>query len=245
MNWSQWLSAKVFYLAGRRCLPWVLGLSFCLLAWGLYGGLYAAPADYQQGDAFRIIYVHVPAAAFSMAVYGFMAVNAGVYLIWHVKLADVLAQAAAAWGMSLTAFALFSGSLWGKPMWGTWWIWDARLTSELILLFLYIAYLAVRQAVPGQKRAAKASAVLALIGLIDLPIIHYSVEWWNTLHQGPTLLKLARPSMAPEMLYPLLAMMGAMLGMSIVVIWQRARLIVLQRESHLSWVQSLVKQEGL
>lgn len=196
-----------FYGLSARMIPWFLGAGLLLMIYGTYAGLFLAPPDYQQGDAFRIIYVHVPAAYLSMMAYGVMAIAAGIGLIWRMKLAHAVAAGAAPLGAWFTFLALATGSIWGRPMWGTWWEWgDPRLTSELILLFLYFGYMALRSAIDDTARADKASAVLALVGAVNIPIIHYSVEWWSSLHQGPTLIREGGPAIVAEMLYPLLAM---------------------------------------
>ncbi len=200
--------AHFYHIAGQA-LPWCAGPALLLFGVGTFGGLLLAPADYQQGDSFRIIYVHVPAAALSMGAYVFMALAAGIGLVWRIKLAFMAARSAAPVGAAFTFLALATGSLWGKPMWGTWWEWDARLTSELILLFLYLGFLGLQEAIDERDTAYRASAVVALVGLVNIPIIHYSVEWWYTLHQGATIFKLDKPSIAPEMLWPLLIMLGA------------------------------------
>jgi len=202
-------SPKHCYAYATFAQPWLFGITFFLLAVGVTWGLIFAPPDYQQGHAFRIIYLHVPAAAMSLAIYTAVAFFSALHLIWRVKVADIAAKASVPIGISFTCLALVTGAIWGKPMWGTFWIWDARLTSELILLFLYLGIYALRASIPDREKAAKAAAILSLIGLVDLPIIHYSVYWWQTLHQGATLFKLARPSIAPEMLYPLLVMLVA------------------------------------
>jgi len=201
-------SPKYCYQILGYCLPWVSLLCAGLMVYGVFGGLFLAPPDYQQGDGFRMIYIHVPAAFLSLMIYGIIFVSSVIYVVWHIKLADAVAKSSALLGATYTVIALFSGALWGKPMWGTWWIWDARLTSELILLFLYVGYMGLRSAIPNPKRAAQACAILAIVGMMDIPIIHFSVDWWATLHQGATLAKFAKPSIAPEMLYPLLAMIA-------------------------------------
>jgi heme exporter protein C len=173
---------------------------------GTVGGLWIAPPDYQQLDAFRIIYFHVPSAWLSQFGYVLMASAAAVGLVWRIKLAHAVAAACAPIGASFTAVALATGSIWGKPMWGTWWVWDARLTATLVLLFLYFGYMALRAAIDDENRADRASALLAIIGVINIPIIKYSVEWWNTLHQPATISKLGKPAMEPSMLIPLLIM---------------------------------------
>lgn len=185
--------------------------------------------------------MHVPAAMLSLGVYCLMAANALVYLVWKIKLADVIAAVSAPLGALFTALALLTGALWGKPMWGTWWIWDARLTSELILLFLYFGVIGLRSAIPDQDRASKATSILLLVGVIDLPIIHYSVYWWNTLHQQSTLLKLGSPSIAPSMLYPLLAMIIAFSSYFAAVLLMSVRNELLRRERHTHWVGQVLK----
>ena len=203
--WSwihKFASPKIFYTFAGRSLPWLSVLCLFLLSYGIVAGLILAPADYQQGEAFRIIYVHVPSAFLSMMIYMLMAVNAAISTIWRIKLADIIVRTSASIGAWFTFLALVTGSLWGKPMWGTWWIWDARLTSELILLFLYLGVIALQSAIRDRQAAAKAGNLLVLVGVVNIPIIHYSVYWWNTLHQGATLSKFAKPSIDPSMLYP-------------------------------------------
>jgi len=186
--------------------PWAAGLTVALLAVGLYMSFFTAPTDYQQGEAYRIMFVHVPAAWMGMFVYAALALSSAVALIWRHPLADVAARASAPIGAAFTFLSLATGSLWGKPMWGTWWVWDARLTSMLILLFLYIGYMALQDAFDDRARGAKAAAILALVGVVNLPIIKFSVDWWNTLHQTASVLRKGGPSMPPEMLVPLLVM---------------------------------------
>jgi heme exporter protein C len=206
---------------------------------GLYLGLVVAPPDYQQGQSYRIMFVHVPAAWMSMFIYTLMAVLSAVNLIWNIKLADVMAGSSAAIGASFTLVALVTGSLWGKPMWGAWWVWDARLTSELILLFLYLGYIALVSAIDDKRTAARAGGVLILVGVVNIPIIHYSVEWWNTLHQGPTVTKFDKPSIHISMLIPLLVMALAFKLYYLTVVLMRARVEVLDRERRSAWVQEL------
>ncbi len=209
--------------------PWLLGLGLVLFATGAVWGLAFAPPDYQQGDSFRIIYVHVPAAAFAMGVYVAMALAGAVYLVWHTKVSAMVAKSCAPVGAVLTFLALATGALWGQPMWGTWWVWDARLTSTLILLFLYLGYMALHEAIETRETAAKASALLALVGVVNIPIIKFSVDWWYTLHQGATVLKLGRPAMASEMLWPLLVMFAAFACLTGFAILARARNELLAR----------------
>jgi heme exporter protein C len=230
-----------FYRIAKSLIPWFVVPGLLLIAYGTYAGLFVAPADYQQGDAFRIIYVHVPSAYLSMMAYMIMAVSAGIGLIWRMKLAHAVAAAAAPLGAWFTFLALATGSIWGRPMWGTWWEWgDPRLTSELVMLFLYFGYMALRNAIDDTTKADRASAVLALVGAVNVPIIHFSVEWWSSLHQGPTLVKKGGPAMDTAMLYPLLAML---LGFTLVfgaLLLRRVRTEVLYRERRKRWVKSLV-----
>jgi heme exporter protein C len=235
-------SPPYFFALAGRLIPWFGWSCLLLMAAGLYGGLVLAPPDYQQGDSYRIIFIHVPSAWMSMFVYVVMAVSGAVGLIWRMKLADVVAGASAPIGASFTFLALVTGSLWGKPMWGTWWVWDARLTSELILLFLYLGVIALRAAIEDRRNAARASAVLALVGVVNIPIIHYSVMWWNTLHQGPTVTKLDAPSIHLSMLVPLLLMALAFKLFYIVVVLMRARCDVLDRERESAWVQEALSR---
>jgi heme exporter protein C len=199
-----------------------------------------APADYQQGDSYRIMFIHVPSAWMSLFVYVVMAGAGAVGLIWHMKLAEIIAISSAPIGASFTFLALVTGSIWGKPMWGTWWVWDARLTSELILLFLYLGVIALYNAIDDKRTAARATSILALVGVVNIPIIHYSVEWWNTLHQGPTVTKFGAPSIDLRMLIPLLIMAVAFKLFYILVLLMRARVEVLQRERNARWVRDLV-----
>ena len=187
-------------------LPFLAAVTVTLLAVGLYLALIGSPADYQQGEAVRMMYVHVPAAWMASFVYVVLAVASAVALIWRDPLADIAAQAAAPLGAGFTFVCLVVGSLWGKPMWGTWWVWDARLTSVLVLFFLYLGYLALVNAFDDPQRGARAGAILALVGAVDLPIIKFSVDWWNTLHQPASVLRMGGPTMASSMLLPLLVM---------------------------------------
>jgi len=230
-----------FYRIAANLIPWFTAPGLMLVAYGAYAGLFLAPADYQQGDAFRIIYVHVPAAYLSMMTYMIMAVSAGIGLIWRMKLAHAVAAAAAPLGAWFTFLALATGSIWGRPMWGTWWEWgDPRLTSELVLLFLYFGYMALRGAIDDTSKADRASAVLALIGAINVPIIHFSVEWWSSLHQGPTLVREGGPAMDTAMLYPLLAMIFGFTLLFGALLLRRIRTEVLFRERRKRWVRDLI-----
>ncbi len=222
-------SPNYFYELSGQALPWLAGMTVLLFGAGLSWSLAFSPADYQQGNSFRIIYVHVPAAAFSMGVYVAMAIAGAIGLIWRIKVAAMVARSCAPIGAAFAFLALVTGSLWGKPMWGAWWVWDARLTSELILLFLYLGYIGLQEAIDDWDTAARAGAVLALVGVVNIPIIHYSVEWWYTLHQGATLFKLGKPSIAPAMLWPLLVMMAAYGLLAVTVVVMGTRNEVLQR----------------
>ena len=199
------------------------------IAVGLYLGLFASPADFQQGDSVRIMYVHVPSAWMAMFIYTNMAVASAIGLIWKHAIADLAAKACAPIGAGFTLVALATGSLWGKPMWGTWWVWDARLTSVLILLFLYFGYIAIWRAFDDQTKAAKAAAILALVGFVNVPIIKFSVEWWNTLHQPASVLRMDGPAIHPSMLAPLLLMGVGFTTYFIVVLLWRMRAEILGR----------------
>mgnify|MGYP001300557639 FL=1 len=195
-----------FLKLGRAILPWIAVCAVLCLASGLYFGLFVAPADYQQGETVRIMYVHVPSAWMAMFVYSSIAIASAMALIWKHPLADLIGKASAPVGAGFTVICLVTGSLWGKPMWGTWWVWDARLTSVLILFFLYLGYIALNNAFDDPVRGAKASAVLALVGAVNLPIIKFSVDWWNTLHQPASVTRLDAPAIHSSMLWPLLLM---------------------------------------
>ncbi len=237
-------SPPYFYKFAGRLVPWCGAACLVVLLAGLYGGLVLAPPDYQQGDSYRIIFIHVPAAWMSLFVYMVMAGAAAAGLIWHIKLADVVAAASAPLGASFTFIALTSGALWGKPMWGTYWVWDARLTSELILLFLYLGYMALHAAIEDPRNAARASAVLVLVGVVNIPIIHYSVEWWSTLHQGPTVTKFDKPSIHLSMLVPLLLMALAFKLYYATTVLIRVRADLLRRERNTAWVSEEVVNQS-
>lgn len=237
-------SPKHFYERTTQWHGWLGLVMVMFLAIGVIWGLVFAPEDYQQSDAFRLIYVHVPCAVWSMAVYLGMGFLAILLLVWRIKLAGLLLLISAQIGAWLAFLALITGSLWGKPMWGTWWIWDARLTSELILLFLYIGILAIGQAYHNTERADRMAAILTLVGLVDLPIIHYSVYWWSTLHQGATLFLLSKPRIDTSMLYPLLMIL---IGVGLYCVWlvlYRARSEILWREHQQAWVKTILKRKS-
>jgi heme exporter protein C len=225
------------YALAARLTPWFGWPATLLMLAGLYGGLVLAPPDYQQGDDFRIIYVHAPSAWMSLMVYVTLAVSAAVALVWRMKVAHAVAASCAPIGASFTLVALVTGSLWGRKMWGTYWEWDPRLTSELILLFLYIGYMALRSAFEDLQRADRISALLAIVGIVNVPIIHYSVVWWNSLHQAPTVMKLAKPEMPPSMLVPLLMMLAGFTLFFGALLLVRLRAEILRRERAASWIR--------
>ena len=243
MNW-QWFhrlsSPKWFYQISGKYLPWIWAITLCLLVGGLYQGLYNSVIDYQQGSTVRIMYLHVPAAFASMLFYVIMAVAAAIGYIWRIKLAHMAAVSAAPVGAAMTFLALATGSLWGKPIWNTWWVWDARLTSELILLFLYLGFISLHSAFEDREVGDRAAGVLAMVGVINIPIIHFSVEWWNTLHQGATISKFEKPSMDPSMLIALLTMIFAVILFCTAVMLYRMRNEILSREHTKSWVRKVV-----
>ncbi|WP_423906064.1 heme ABC transporter permease [Candidatus Spongiihabitans sp.] len=212
---------------------------------GLYYGLIVAPVDYQMGDSYRIIFIHAPSAWMSMFTYVVMAVAAATGLIWGIKLGHAVARACAPLGAVFTFCALVTGAIWGKPTWGAYWIWDARLTSELVLLFLYFGYMALISAIEDKRTASRAAALLAVVGLVNIPIIHYSVEWWNTLHQGSTVTRLARPAMDIEMLIPLLIMFAAINFYFIASLFNRVRCELLDQERQTQWVKNLVHKHQM
>lgn len=240
----KYASPKTFYPLAGRLIPWFAAATALLLIAGLYQGLFVAPPDYQQGESVRIMFIHVPAAWMSMFVYVVMAVAGAIGLVWNVKLAEVFARSCAPIGASFTLLALATGSLWGKPMWGTWWAWDARITSELILLFLYLGFMALQASIDDPKRAARAAAILALVGVVNIPIIHFSVEWWNTLHQPASVTRLGRPTIHLSLLIPLLLMAVAFKTYFITVVLLRMRNEILERERHTTWVAKLIASEA-
>lgn len=241
MNWNwlhKWSSPKWFYGMGGKCLPWLAFASLVLLATGLAWGLLFAPPDYQQGDSFRIIYVHVPAALLAQSIYVALAAAGVIGLIWKVKLADVALQQAAPIGAWMTVIALISGAIWGKPTWGAYWVWDARLTSMLILLFQYLGLIALGQAITNRDSAARGCALLAVVGLVNIPIIKYSVEWWNTLHQPATFSLTHKPAMPVQMWLPLLLAVLGFYCFFGAVLFARMRLEVLRREAGSRWADA-------
>ena len=230
----------VYRIAGRLT-PWFAWPAGVLIVSALYAGLVLAPPDYQQGDGFRIIYVHAPSAWLSVMIYGVMASAAAVGLIWRMKVAHAVAASCAGIGAWFTAVSLVTGMLWGKPMWGTYWVWDPRLTAQLILLLLYLGYMGLRSGIDDLGRADRASAVLAIVGVINIPIIRYSVEWWNSIHQAPSVMKMDRPSMPFDMLAPLLMMLLGFTLYFAAVMLVRLRAEILRRERTASWIREVLR----
>ncbi|MCY3803508.1 MAG: heme ABC transporter permease CcmC [Gammaproteobacteria bacterium] len=232
-------SLKYYYEWSGKWVPWLLGSTAVLMLVGLYWGLVVAPSDYQQGESYRIIYVHVPSAWMSMFVYVVMAGAGFIAIVWRTKLSEIVVSECAVIGAMFTALALVTGMLWGKPTWGTYWQWDARLTSELILLFLYFGIIAVHSVIEESRTAARVASILAIIGVINIPIIHYSVTWWSSLHQPNMLLVSKTPSVHPSMLYPLLVMATAFQLYFVSLLFIRMRNAILHRERLTSWVQDI------
>ena len=234
-------SPATFYPLAGKLVPWFAAVAAILAAWGLWLGMLRAPTDATQGDAYRIIFIHVPAAWMSMLLYVVMAFWAAIGWAFNARLASVVARAIAPTGAMFTFLALWTGALWGKPTWGTWWVWDARLTSELILLFLYAGYLALVSAIDDPRRADRAGALLAIVGSVNVPIIYFSVVWWNTLHQGASVSVTAAPKMASVMLIAMLLMTLAFWAYAFAVIFVRTRAMSLERETHASWANDAVR----
>ncbi len=237
-------SPPTFHRLAGLLLPWCYGVGLVLGLIALYGGLVVAPRDYQQGDAYRIIFVHVPSAWMSLFAYLFMAINAFIALVWRIKLSEILAMASAPIGAAFTFITLVTGSLWGKPMWGAWWTWDARLTSELVLLFLYLGVIGLYHAIEDRRQAARAAGFLALVGVVNLPIVHFSVTWWNTLHQASTVRLFGPSKIAPEMLWPLLLMALATHLWFFGSVLARARNGLLELEAGKDWVRRIVLDDA-
>ncbi len=236
-------SPKTFYPLAGKLIPLFSLLAIGLIGVGLYMGFFVAPTDYKQGDSYRIIFIHVAAAWMSMFIYVVMAGWAAVGMIWNTKLSDMMAGALAPTGAMFAFIALWTGALWGKPTWGTYWVWDARLTSELILLFLYVGFIALRSAIDDPRRAARASAVLAVVGVINVPIIYFSVRWWNTLHQGASVSPDMAPKMASTMLWSMFVMALAFWMYTIAIVLARVRSEILERESSTEWVREVVAEQ--
>jgi heme exporter protein C len=237
-SWFYFSSPQTFYPLAGRLQPWFAALAVLFCAAGLYISFFVAPTDAQQGESYRIIFIHVPAAWMSMFLYLLMGFWCGVGLVFNTRLSSMWASALAPTGALFTFIALWTGALWGKPTWGTWWVWDARLTSELILLFLYIGFMALQAAIDDPRRADKAGAVLALVGVINVPIIYYSVQWWSTLHQGSSVSMKSAPTMAMTMFAGMIIMALGFWMYSIAAAFARVRCVILERERHTEWVMA-------
>ena len=239
VNWFKFSSPATFYPLAGKLIPffWALAIIFGIA--GLWISFFVAPVDAVQGQGYRIIFVHVPASWMSMFIYIMMAIWAGLGLVFNSRLSAMMAQALAPTGALMAFISLWTGAFWGKPMWGAWWVWDARLTSELILLFLYLGFMALQASIDDPRRADKAGAILALVGVVNVPIIYFSVKWWNTLHQGASVSINKSPSMAHTMLWGMLLVALCFWMYSIAIALMRVRTIVLERESHSDWVRTL------
>lgn len=241
MNLYYYASPSTFYPLAGKLIPWFAALALILTVVGLYISFFVAPTDFQQGEGYRIIFIHVPAAWMSMFIYVVMAFWSAIGLAWNTRLSFVMARSLAPTGAMFTFVALWTGAFWGKPMWGAWWVWDARLTSELILFFLYIGVMALQAAIDDPRRADRAGALLNLVGVINVPIIYFSVKWWNTLHQGSSVSLTRAPSMAHIMLWGMLIMALAAWMYTIAVALVRARSLVLERERQTDWARALLE----
>ena len=241
MNLYYYAAPSTFYPLAGKLIPWFAALAFILTVVGLYIGFFVAPTDFQQGEGYRIIFIHVPAAWMSMFIYVIMAFWSAIGLTWNTRLSFIMARALAPTGAMFAFLALWTGALWGKPMWGAWWVWDARLTSMLILFFLYIGVMALQAAIDDPRRADRAGALLNLVGVINVPIIYFSVNWWNTLHQGSSVSLTRAPSMAHIMLWGMLILALAAWMYTIAVALARARTLVLERERQTEWARTLLE----
>jgi len=242
--WFHYAGPQAFYGLAGRLWPWFAALAAVLGVWGLWLGFMVAPADAQQGEGYRIIFVHVPASWMSMVIYLAMAFWSVLGLTFNTRLSGMMTRALAPTGAMFAFLSLWTGALWGKPMWGAWWVWDARLTSELILFFLYLGYIALTSAIDDQRRGDRAGALVAIVGAINVPIIYFSVKWWNTLHQGASVSLSKSPSMAQVMLWAMLLMAVCFWLYTIALVLYRVRTTILQRESHTAWVQQLVQESA-
>ena len=239
MFWLQYAAPQRLYALAGRIYPLAFLLAVLLTVVGLYLGFWVAPADFQQGQAYRIIFVHVPASWMSMVIYVAMAFWAWLGLSFKTRVSGMMTQALAPTGALFCFLSLWTGALWGKPMWGAWWVWDARLTSELILLFLYLGYIALTRAIDDPRRSDRAGAVVALVGVVNVPIIYFSVKWWNTLHQGASVSLTKSPSMAAVMLWAMLVMTLAFWAYAVGMAFYRVRQTILEREQDAAWVGEL------
>jgi heme exporter protein C len=239
INWFKFSSPATFYPLAGRIMVWSTVIAVVLIAVGLYMSFFVAPTDYKQGEGYRIIFIHVPAAWMSMFIYLVMAGWAALGLVLNTRLSAMMATALAPTGAMFTFVSLWTGAFWGKPMWGAWWVWDARLTSELILLFLYVGFIALQSAIDDARRADRAGAILAIVGVVNIPIIYFSVKWWNTLHQGASISLEKGSSMGTTMLITMLVMTFGFWAYSIAVAMSRVRSVILERERNTTWVQGL------
>ena len=241
INWFKYAAPQRFYALSGTLIPYCVAVAVIATIVGLTIGLLIAPSDHQQGESYRIIFIHVPAAWMSMIIYLAVAFWAAIGLIFNARLASMFALALAPTGALMTFIALWTGSLWGKPTWGTYWVWDARLTSELILLFLYLGFLSLHAAIEDTRKADRSAAVLAIVGVVNVPIIYFSVKWWNTLHQGASVSLTKAPTMATQMLTGMLIMTVAFWAYSFALSFYRCRTLILERERHTAWAQEAVK----
>jgi len=239
VRWFTFAAPSRFYWLVGVLNPWFWTAAVALTIAGMYVGFFVAPTDATQGESYRIIFIHVPAAWMSMIIYLAMAFWAAVGWMFNARMASVLARALAPTGAMFTFLALWTGAFWGKPTWGTWWVWDARLTSELILLFLYLGYIALVASIDDMVRGDKAGALLAIVGAVNVPIIYFSVRWWNTLHQGATISMTAAPKMAHTMLTAMMLMTLAFWAYSFAVVFTRAQAMALERDHDAEWVRQL------
>ena len=241
INWFKYAAPQRFYALSGALIPYCVATAVIATIIGLTIGLLIAPSDHQQGESYRIIFIHVPAAWMSMVIYLAVAFWAAIGLIFNARLASMFALALAPTGALMTFIALWTGSLWGKPTWGTYWVWDARLTSELILLFLYLGFLSLHASIEDTRKADRSAAVLAIVGVVNIPIIYFSVKWWNTLHQGASVSLTKAPTMATQMLTGMLIMTVAFWAYSFALSFYRCRTLILERERHTAWAQEAVK----
>ena len=241
INWFKYAAPQRFYALTGSLIPYCVAVAVIATVIGLTIGLLIAPSDHQQGESYRIIFIHVPAAWMSMIIYLAVAFWAAIGLIFNARLASMFALALAPTGALMTFIALWTGSLWGKPTWGTYWVWDARLTSELILLFLYLGFLSLHASIEDTRKADRSAAVLAIVGVVNIPIIYFSVKWWNTLHQGASVSLTKAPTMATQMLTGMLIMTVAFWAYSFALSFYRCRTLILERERHTAWAKEAVK----
>ncbi len=235
-------SPRWFFTISGRFLPWLVLCCIALLVWGLIWGLAYAPADYKQGNSFRIFYIHVPSAVIALIGYYVMAIAGAINLIWKMKLADIVMKSAAPIGAIMTFIALFTGAVWGKPTWGTWWVWDARITSMLILFFLYVGVIALANAFESEEQSARACAVLSLVGTVNIPIIYKSVDWWYSLHQPATIKLTEKSSMHSDMFWPFIVVTAGFYFFYACVLIYSTRSQIIRREYKTRWVRDLMSK---